>query len=148
MREKNSGVHFLLKISLILLVIVGYWNVCVCAETGSTSQVVVYYFYGHVRCVTCHKIENYTKETVSGKFQDQESAGQVVFKPVNIDEPANNHYISDYGLFTKSVVVSLQQDGKEVQSKNLAKIWEYVGNKDKFSNYIGSEIGSYLKEIK
>ena len=38
------------------------------------------------------------------------------------------------------------KDGKEVRSRNLDKIWEYVGNKDRYENYVRDEVAAFLKE--
>jgi hypothetical protein len=44
-------------------------------------------------------------------------------------------------------VLSLVKDGKEIKFQNLAKVWEYVGNKEKFSDYVKAEVTNYLKEL-
>ena len=54
--------------------------------------------------------------------------------------------MNDYKLYTKSLVLSLTKDGKEVRSRNLDKIWEYVGNKDRYENYVRDKVTAFLKE--
>ena len=36
--------------------------------------------------------------------------------------------------------LSLVKDGKEIKWKNMDKIWEYAGNKDKFIDYVKSGV--------
>jgi hypothetical protein len=111
------------------------------------EQVVVYYFHGNFRCVTCKKLEQYSQDAVAQNFGSEVSSGRVVFKEVNVDEKANQHFVKKYGLYTKSLVLSLVKDGKEVKNKNLSKIWELVGNKDKYFKYVKDEIDAFVKEL-
>ncbi len=113
---------------------------------ASDSKVIAYYFHGNFRCPTCRAMEKYTKEAIEGNFKDDLASGRLVFKTINIDEKGNTHYVDDYQLYTKSLVISKVVDGREVEHKNLAKIWEYVRNKDKFLDYVIKEIRDYLKE--
>ena len=53
--------------------------------------------------------------------------------------------MTDYQLYTKSLVLSLRKNGKEVAFKNLDKIWEYVGNKQRFQDYVRNEVSAFLK---
>ncbi len=45
-------------------------------------------------------------------------------------------------------ILSLVKDGKEIKWKNLDKIWEYVGNKQRFIDYVKSGVADFLKEAK
>jgi hypothetical protein len=119
------------------------------AQTGEDikgGHVVAYYFHGTARCPTCHKLEQYSKEAIDANFKDALVSGKLEFKTVNVEDKGNEHYGSDYQLYTKSLVLSLMADGKQVKWKNLDKIWEYVGNKQKFIDYVKSETADLLKE--
>lgn len=105
----------------------------------SSNQVIVYYFYGKPRCVSCKKIEEYTNESIK-KLNNN----RVSFKKIDMDNKDNDVLVKKYKLFTKSVVVVQIKNGKEVKSKNLSKIWTELGNKENFENYITKEIKSYL----
>jgi len=69
-------------------------------------ETIVYYFYGSVRCPTCHKMEEYTKETIAKNFQDEVASGLLVLKTINIEEKENEHFVKDYQLYTKSLILS------------------------------------------
>jgi hypothetical protein len=121
------------------------------ADTGtaaSGNRVRVYYFHGNMRCYTCHTMEKYSREAIEANFKDALASGKLEFKVVNTDERGNEHYVSDYQLYTKSLVLSLVKDGKEIKSKNLTKIWEYVRDKQRFYDYVSAEVINFLKEIK
>jgi len=55
--------------------------------------------------------------------------------------------VQDYQLYTKSVVLSLVKDGKEVKFKNLDKVWQLLRNKDKFYKYIKEETTNFLDTL-
>lgn len=111
------------------------------------NYVIAYYFHGTFRCPTCHKLEQYSKEAIEANFKNELTSGKIVFKTVNVDEKANEHFVNDYQLYTKSLVISLVRGGKEEKFKNLTKIWEYVGNKQRFYDYVWDEIAAFLKEL-
>jgi len=117
-------------------------------DTGNkpTSRVIAYYFHGNFRCYTCHTMEQYSKEAIQKNFKDALSSGKLEFRAVNVEKRGNEHFAQDYQLYTKSLILSLVKDGKEVKSKNLTKIWEYVRNKQRFLDYVSEEVKNFLKE--
>lgn len=116
------------------------------AEDKPVAKVIAYYFHGTARCWTCYKLEQYSKEAIEINFKDTLASGKLEFKVVNIEDKGNKHYASDYQLYTKSLVLSLVKDGKQAKWKNLDKIWEYVGNRQRFVDYVKSEIVDLLRE--
>ena len=119
----------------------------ICAEQdNATGKVIAYYFHGNFRCYTCHTMEQYSKEAIKNNFKDALNTGKLEFKAVNVEERGNEHFVNDYQLYTKSLVLSLVKDGKEIKSKNLTKIWEYARNKQKFFNYVTEEVNNFLTE--
>lgn len=114
---------------------------------SSGSRVIVYYFYGALRCSSCLKIEQYSREAIEKYFGSELKSGKLVFRAINVEEKGNEHFMSDYRLYTKSLVLSLIKNGEEIKSENLVKVWEYLGNKDKFYEYIKSNLGLYLREL-
>ncbi|MDP8213131.1 MAG: nitrophenyl compound nitroreductase subunit ArsF family protein [Candidatus Zapsychrus exili] len=108
------------------------------------SSVVATYFHTTFRCVSCHKIQNFTEEALRKGFARELASGRLKYRVINIEEPGNEHYVQDYSLYTKSVVLSLQKDGKEVGFKNLDKVWQLLNDKDKFVSYIENETKSFL----
>jgi thiol-disulfide isomerase/thioredoxin len=135
------------KFSIIICFLLLNFFISAGAESASEAQVVVYYFHTTFRCPTCYKIEQYTQEAVEQYFNKEILAGTLVFKTINFDEKENKHYIKDYQLFSKAVVISMIKEGKEVKFNNLTKIWEYVRDKEKFCQYIKTETAQYLEGI-
>jgi hypothetical protein len=132
-------VIFVLLLSLVSVVL---------AEGENEAQIIAYYFHGNFRCPSCYRIEQYTKQAIEQYFKDEINSGDLVFKPINFDKKENKHFIKDYQLYTKSVVISLVKNGKEIKYNNLSEVWNYLGDKEQFFNYIKSEVGEYLKETR
>ncbi len=107
-------------------------------------KLVVYYFHGNFRCHSCNMIENLTKKAVNSGFADQLKSGSIEIKVINIEEPDNKHFVDDYKLYTKSVILSDVKGGKETGWKNCEKVWTLLGNEEKFIEYIQSEIKTFL----
>ena len=121
------------------------------AQAGTDEKgpyVIAYYFHGTTRCPTCYKLERYSKEAIDNNFKDALGSGKLEFKVVNIEDAGNEHYGKDYQLYTKSLILSLVKDGKEIKWENMDKIWEYVGNKQRFIDYLKSGVADFLKEAK
>jgi len=118
----------------------------VCAAQAPTSKVIAYYFHGSFRCPTCRKLEQYSKEAIETNFEDALAAGELEFKVINVETKENEHYTRDYQLYTKSLILSFIKDGKQERWKNLDKIWEYAGNRQRFIDYVKDETGNFLRE--
>lgn len=139
------------KISVIFLAVAAVISIsfsAFAAEDKAPGKVVAYYFHGAFRCPTCHKLEQYSKEAIEANFKDALASGKLEFKVINIEDKGNEHYAKDYQLYTKSLILSLVKDDKEAKWINLDKIWEYVGNKQKFIDYVKSAVNEFLGEAK
>jgi len=117
------------------------------AADNNSAKVIAYYFHGSFRCYTCTNMEKYSKEAIEANFKDDLASGSLEFKAVNVEEQGNEHFVNDYKLYTKSLILSQVKDGKEVKSKNLDKIWELARNKQKFTDYVAGEIKEFMKGI-
>jgi len=137
------------KLIVILLAAVAVISVsfsAFAAEDKPAAKVIAYYFHGTMRCPTCHKLEQYSKEAIETNFKEAIASGKLEFKVVNVEDKGNEHYGSDYQLYTKSLILSLVKNGKQTKWINLDKIWENVSNKQKFIEYVKSGVADLLKE--
>lgn len=118
------------------------------SKPQKTGYVKAYYFHGDFRCSNCYKIEKYSKEAIDKYFAKELISGELEYEIINIDEKGNEHFVKDYKLYTKSLVISKIEDGKEVKYKNLEKVWNYLDNKEAFYNYVKEEVTKFLEESK
>jgi len=91
-------------------------------------------------------MEKYSREAIESNFKEDLASGRLEFKAVNVEDRGNEHFVNDYKLYTKSLILSLVKDGKEVKSKNLDKIWELARNKQKFIEYVTAEVNALMKD--
>lgn len=114
------------------------------ADAGSRARVIAYYFHVTVRCPTCRAIEAYSKEAIEKGFPADLKNGTIEWRLVNVQLPENRHYIKDYRLFTRSLVLVKVRDGQHVEWRNLEKVWELVGDKAQFEKYVRTNVKDYL----
>jgi len=101
------------------------------AVAQRANPLTVYYFHGDKRCMTCNKIEGLTKQALAGKFAKELADGAMVFQSVNVEEPANEHYIKDFDLTVRSVVMS-----KNGKFEKFDDVWTLVADPEKFTAYV------------
>jgi hypothetical protein len=114
------------------------------AQKTEQSTTRVYYFHGNMRCKTCKKIEALTKKTVEESFAGQLKDGSMEVQVVNVDLSENEHFVEDYQLATRSVVVSQMKQGKETKWRRLDKVWQLVHDEAAFAQYLRDEISLLL----
>lgn len=105
---------------------------------------VVYYFYTTARCYSCNLIEKYTKEALVKHFTQPYNGWRVEFRGVNIDEKANERFVRDYWLSSKAVVVQKFEGGKTLNWGMLKSVWQLLGDKEKFMDYVAVETRKVL----
>ena len=132
----------------LIILIAGALLINASSAFCSSSKVIAYYFHGSFRCFTCRNLEQYAKKAIENNFRKELAEGSLIFKAVNVEEKRNEHFVKHYQLYTKSLVLSLVEDDKEVKYKNLDKIWEYVRDKTKYMDYIQSEVNNFLKDLR
>lgn len=111
------------------------------------SKVIAYYFHATARCVTCRTIESYSREVVEQRFAGDVAKGRLQFKLVNIQTPENRHFVKDYQLYTKSLVLVRFEKGRQAEYKVLNDTWELVGDKQAMQGYVEREVREYLKRV-
>lgn len=114
--------------------------------TAAPKTATVYYFYTNTRCSSCTTIEAYTRAAVEEHFKQDYKGWRVAFKGVNTDEQANAHFVQDYWLNSKSVVVQRYSGGKANRWARLDKVWTLLGDKDAFAAYVAGETRKLLDE--
>ena len=110
------------------------------------DKVIAYYFHGNYRCASCTKLEKYSRDAITMYFDKEIKQGFLSFKTVNTDLSENKHFLQDYQLYTKSLVLIAVKNNKTLKWKNLDKTWQYLNNKDDFYKYVQTETRKFLEE--
>ena len=108
------------------------------------EKVIVYYFHGTYRCSLCTTTERMVYEAIKGSFPKALKEDRLLWKPVNVDKPENRHFIKEYSLFTKSLIITEIKGEKQTKWKNLDKVWRLLRDQEKFSAYITQEVKNYM----
>ena len=114
----------------------------------AADSVVVYYFHGNRRCRTCMGIQRAIQTTVSERFAAETASGALVFREVNIDEPANAHFVKDFDLGSSSMVLVAKSGDKTVKWENCAQVWPLAHQEAELAAYTEKQIRSYLELVR
>lgn len=119
----------------------------VAADTAKPDHYfVAYYFHTTYRCPSCVKIEQWSEEAILAGYEDRLRDSTLQWHSINVDEPAHKHFVDDYQLYTKTLIVAEFKNGKQVRWKNLDRVWHLLSNKEKFIDYVRAEINDWMKK--
>jgi hypothetical protein len=111
------------------------------------DAILVTYFSSDVRCATCVRIERLTRETVERNFPAELQSGRIVLRTVNLDGPGNEHFVQDYSLISKTVIVSDLAKGREVGWENLQQVWAKQKDEQAFDAYVVEAVRRHLSVV-
>jgi len=114
-------------------------------EGGSASgdQVLVYYMYPAIRCVTCNKIEQAARDIVHEDYAEAVKGGRLGWREVNISE--EDELAGRYNVASSMVVVVRFKDGREVGFERLEKVWPLAEKPAELTAYIRKAVGAALE---
>ncbi len=108
-------------------------------------SVKVFYFHGTRRCKTCLAIESNAKNAIEKEFTGEMTRGVITWQAIDTDQQENKHFEKDFDLMSSSLILVKFKDGKQVEWKNLQKVWELVWDEPAFNEYILKEMKAYLE---
>lgn len=111
------------------------------------NQVVAYYFHVTAPCTTCRMTQTYTEDALSTGLRDALARGDLEWRPINLQRPENRHFVHDYQLYARSVVIARFRDGQQVEWKNLENVWDLLGSKPAFVSYVQRHVREYLGRL-
>ena len=112
------------------------------AATGAVT--VAYYFHRTARCRTCRALESNARKAIQGSLADELAKGQLIIEALNVEEPANRHFVERYQIAGPSLVLSRIRDGKEVRWKNLDRIWDLIRSPSEYQAYVAAETKTFM----
>lgn len=120
--------------------------VAVAAAKPATAPTpfVAYYFHSTKRCRTCMKIQGQSEEAIKTGLAEELKAGRLAYTPVNIEEPGNEHFATEYKVTGSTLVIAEVKDGKPVRFNKLDKTWDLVHDKPQFLDYVAREVLAFL----
>lgn len=120
------------------------------AEVQASDQAgprfIAYYFFTNKRCGPCKRIEQWAHEAITDNFKDQIAAGRLQWQALNVELPENKHYIEDFQLYTKSVVITEYQDGKPIRWEILEDVWTLYRDREKYFDYLTRKTRAFMEK--
>ncbi len=114
------------------------------APLSPNARLVVYYFDQGKDCATCEQIPAYTEVVLERHFAKELQEGVIVWRSVDADQPGNEHYLTKYSLYTKSIVLVSLQNGEPRHWKNLDQVWDLIYDRPAFEKYLKESIDAAL----
>jgi hypothetical protein len=109
------------------------------------DRVMVYYFHSTRRCKTCTGIQQTIEETIRTRFANEIAGGFLTYKDVNIEEPANKHFVEEYQISFSTMIVASMKGDRRLKWENCEKVWDFAHDQPKLADYAAERIGAYLK---
>ncbi|MBL7648667.1 MAG: hypothetical protein JNK74_21025 [Candidatus Hydrogenedentes bacterium] len=114
------------------------------APASPVTELIVYYMDMGKDCTTCQNLEVYTREVLEAHFKNDLTRGRVEWRRVDVDLAANTHFVDEFRLYTKAVVLVRFEGGRQTEYRSLSRIWELVYDKEAYMNYVRGEVRAAL----
>ena len=110
------------------------------------GKLIAYYFHRTQRCRTCLAIEADAEEALRDAFPEELAAGRLEWRAVNVEEPANERFVTDYQLTGSSLVLVYTEGGVQQEWRTLDRVWDLVGDELEFKAYVEAEASVFLEQ--
>ena len=113
---------------------------------GVDPAFAVYFFYNDIYCSTCEKLENYALSTIQADYAGELSSGMLQWRTLDMRTSENKHYIEEFSLYSKSIVLVAFENQTITRFKNLEGIWDKVGEEMEYRSYIRENLKTFMQE--
>lgn len=108
------------------------------------NGLIVYYFHGNTRCLTCQAIESQSSQAVDTDFRTQLDSGSIVWRILNYEQPAGSPLAKKFEVQMPVVVLARMKAGQVDAWKRLDEVWGLVDDKPAFAKFLSGEIRKML----
>ena len=109
--------------------------------------VFAYYFHRSFRCYSCLALETNAERAIREHFARQRQNGQVVWMPVNDEDPATRALQQQFDVRSNGVVLARMENGMCTDSKRMDELWGLLNRPEVFSQYLVDEIHTRLTPV-
>ena len=117
-------------------------------EAPAAGTVDVFYFHRTFRCHTCLTIEALAEEALTEGFEVALAEERLSWHPLNLEEPENAHYESDFELEANALIVACVEGGEVVAWQNLERVWDFFDDPPKFHEYVRENVEAALNGVR
>ena len=104
------------------------------------------YFHRSTGCANCRRIATYVFETVRDEFRAETRSKRLELRYVDFEAPENRRLATAFKVAAPSLVLVVGRDGRDATAKKATRIWELVGDSERFKRYVADEIRAALAE--
>jgi formylglycine-generating enzyme required for sulfatase activity len=108
------------------------------APPGEATRVIVRYFHGDIRCVTCNDLERVLQYTLEKHYVEAQRAGSLVYEEINFDRDAT--LAKRYDVSTSMPVIAWEIDGAEAGAETLVAVWERLDDEQELETFLVAAI--------
>ena len=114
--------------------------------SNEDGYVELVYFHRTRRCYSCQYAGDMTEHIVETYFNDELANGKLHFEMLDVQNSANAEMVNKYRTYGSSMYINVVTDGKD-HIKAITNIWYQIGNDDKFTDIVKTEIETALGSI-
>jgi hypothetical protein len=107
-------------------------------------HVIAAYFHRTERCPTCKRIGALTTEAVTKGFPKQLKAKAVQVRMIDFQDKKNAHLTAFYTIKGPTLILMDVTDGKVTRWMPMPRVWQLVGQTEKFHTYVHQGVETYL----
>ena len=115
-------------------------------STPADDFVELVYFHRTRRCYSCQYAGDTTEHIVESYFNEELANGKLHFKMLDVQNSANAEMINKYQAYGSSLFINVVMAGKD-HIQPITDIWYHIGDDDKFTNIVKTEIETALESI-
>lgn len=109
-----------------------------------SHQVIAAYFHRTERCPTCKRIGALASETMTKGFVSEMESKAVQIRLVDFQDPKYSQLAAYYKIKGPTLILMDVNDGKVTRWMPMPKVWQFVGQPEKFHAYVGDAVKGYL----
>lgn len=113
------------------------------APSATASRLVAFYFHGNKRCDACNSIERLTRAAM----KPDTDAGTVEIRSINVDDPAHAHFVTDFALAVRTVVLAEEVGGRYPRWKRLDECWSRYEEPEDFTAYLQANLQAFRTAV-
>jgi len=103
----------------------------------------VYHFHATQQCYTCQVLGELAEETITTRFAQELSGGNLMFAHVNAELPENAEFVSRYGVISSSLMIGYT-DETGFHAENQIGLWYKLGDKEAFADELEETLNKKL----
>ena len=112
-------------------------------EDLSADKLEIVSFHSSFQCYACKYLGDQAKDIIDKNFEKELNEGRISFQRLSVEEAQNKEMVEKYQASGSSLFFNLTKDNEEKHYQDTA-IWRFIGNDEKFEEYLINKINKIL----